>query len=266
MTETSLPDLDTLVEVVKSTAARELLPRFTRIHQQLKADGSIVTEADHAMQQALQSALQSRWPHIAFLGEEMTAAQQEQILRESQRGVWIVDPLDGTSNFSVGIPCFAVSIAFIIEGKIELGLVYDPVRDECFAAQRGHGARLNATVLDLTSLRDVDTLTIGLVDFKRLPPELANKLVRHPPYKSQRSFGSVALDWCWLAAGRGDVYVHGKQKLWDYAAGHVILSEAGGVAATLQGEPVYDGTLVPRSAVLAINQTLFEKWQRYLQN
>jgi len=265
MNASAIPDLDTLIESVKAAAAQELLPRFARIHQHIKADGSIVTEADYAMQQALQSALQSRWPHIAFLGEEMPAAQQQRILQASHQGVWIVDPLDGTSNFSMGIPCFAVSVALIRNGQIELGLVYDPVRDECFHAQRGHGARLNDRVLQLEALRDIDTITIGLVDFKRLAPELASKLVTTPPYKSQRSFGSVALDWCWIAAGRGDVYVHGKQKLWDYAAGYVILNEAGGVAATLQGEPVYDASLVPRSAVLAINQNLFEKWLRFLQ-
>ncbi|MBI1424491.1 MAG: inositol monophosphatase [Gammaproteobacteria bacterium] len=244
---------------------RELMTRFARIHQEFKADGSIITEADHAMQQALQTALQSHWPEIAFLGEEMTQAEQEHILEISQHGVWIVDPLDGTSNFSVGIPCFAVSIALILNGRIELGLVYDPVRDECFTAQRGCGAKLNAAELTLAALHAVDKMTIGLVDFKRLSPELAGRLAIKPPYKSQRSFGSVALDWCWIAAGRGDVYVHGKQKLWDYAAGHVILSEAGGVAATLEGEAVYNGSLTPRSAVLAINQALFDKWLSYLQ-
>ena len=265
MTHSVLPDLESLMEIVKLAAAQELLPRFARIHQHIKQDGSIVTEADYAMQHTLQAALQSRWPHIAFLGEEMSAPQQEQILRDSLHGVWIVDPLDGTSNFSLGIPCFAVSIALIVNSQIELGLVYDPVRDECFHAQRGQGARLNEKVLQLDALRDNETMTIGLVDFKRLVPALATKLATNPPYKSQRSFGSVALDWCWIAAGRGDVYVHGNQKLWDYAAGQVILSEAGGVAATLQGEPVYNGSLAPRSAVLAINQLLFERWQRYLQ-
>jgi myo-inositol-1(or 4)-monophosphatase len=266
MSELDIPDLAALSEIVKTAARQELLPRFARTQQQLKADGSIVTEADHAMQRALQTALQTRWPRIAFLGEEMSAPQQERILAASQQGVWIVDPLDGTSNFSVGIPCFAVSIALILAGKIELGLVYDPVRDECFSAQRGRGAWLNDMTLSLAAMNDVDSMTIGLVDFKRLAPDLAGKLVTQPPYKSQRSFGSVALDWCWIAAGRGDVYVHGKQKLWDYAAGQVILAEAGGFAATLQGEPVYNGTLTPRSAVLAINPFLFEMWIQYLQN
>lgn len=261
-----LPELDKLTEIIKTAAVRELLPRFARNTQQLKEDGSIVTVADLAMQQALQSVLSSRWPHIAFLGEEMTAEQQQTILQNSQHGVWIVDPLDGTSNFSQGIPCFAVSVALIQNGEIELGVVYDPVHDECFTARRGQGATLNGVRLRLQHLREIDRITIALVDFKRLSFELARKLATQPPYKSQRSFGSVALDWCWIAAGRGDVSVHGKQKLWDYAAGYVILSEAGGFAATIEGEPVFNGSLTPRSAALAINQPLFNQWLIELQN
>jgi myo-inositol-1(or 4)-monophosphatase len=265
MSAGDLPDLETLVGIVKQAARCELLPRFARLEQHIKQDGSIVTEADHAMQEALQNALHTRWPGIAFLGEEMPASQQQAILQDTTAGVWVVDPLDGTSNFSVGIPCFAVSVALIIEGRVELGLVYDPVRDECFTAGRGAGAHLNGEVLSLAGLQEHDRLTIGLVDFKRLDAGLAARLASAPPYKSQRSFGSVALDWCWIAAARGDVYVHGRQKLWDYAAGQLILGEAGGYASTLDGEPVYNATLSPRSAVLAINQALFDKWLHYLQ-
>ena len=265
MTDSLAPDLGIVIEIIKAAAKRELLPRFARGVQQLKADGSVVTAADLAMQQALQSALATHWPQIAFLGEEMPAAQQQAVLQDSPHGVWVVDPLDGTSNFSQGIPCFAVSVALIQHGEIELGVVYDPVHDECFAARRGEGASLNGIRLDLAHLREVERITIALVDFKRLSPELAGKLATTPPYKSQRSFGSVALDWCWLAIGRGDVYVHGRQKLWDYAAGALILAEAGGVASTLEGEPVFNGSLTPRSAVLAINQPLHTQWLVALQ-
>lgn len=260
----NMPELNELTEIIRTAAKQDLLSRFARIHQDFKQDGSIVTEADYAMQQTLETSLRERWPRIAFLGEEMPQAEQENILSQADEGVWIVDPLDGTSNFSLGIPCFAVSLALIVAGQIELGVVYDPVRDECFSAQRGRGACLNDRVLDLTTLAQVDTMTIGLVDFKRLDSKLAGRLAESPPYKSQRSFGSVALDWCWIAAGRGDVSVHGKQKLWDYAAGHLILAEAGGFAMTLQDEPVYNGSLEPRSAVLAINLQLFDAWRAYL--
>lgn len=260
------PDLNELIGIIQSVARRELLTRFERVHQGFKQDGSIVTEADYAVQQGLEISLHERWPQIAFLGEEMPQTEQERILSGGNDGVWIVDPLDGTSNFSLGIPCFAVSLALIVAGQIELGVVYDPARDECFSAQRGRGASLNNRVLNLTPLAHVETITIGLVDFKRLDSQLAGKLVSSPPYKSQRSIGSVALEWCWIAAGRGDVYVHGKQNLWDYAAAQLILTEAGGFAATLQDEPVYNGGLEPRSAVLAINQQLFDTWRAYLQS
>lgn len=266
MTLDALPGLEHLTEIVRTAAARELMPRFGRIRQQLKTDGSIVTEADLAMQSVLQTQLRAHWPQIAFLGEEMSPDEQLQALQQSPLGVWVVDPLDGTSNFSLGIPCFAVSIALILDARVVLGLVYDPVRDECFSARLGQGAWLNDERMSLASCQDVDTMQIGLVDFKRLSPELATKLIRCPPYKSQRSFGSVALEWCWIAAARGDVYLHGKQKLWDYAAGQLILAEAGGYAATLEHEPVYNGTLQPRSAALAINAHLFQTWLAFLQS
>ena len=265
MSEFVIPKLETLVDLVRTLARAELVTRFARIQQQFKLDGSILTEADVAMQQALQAAFLREWPHIRFLGEEMPAAEQQQLLQNSHDALWVVDPLDGTSNFSVGIPYYSVSVALILDGELQLALVYDPERDEAFCAQRGRGAYLNDQQLNLTAMAPVEKLTIGLVDFKRLAADLASKLVAQPPYKSQRSFGSVALDWCWIAAGRGDVYVHGKQNLWDYAAGHLILQEAGGVSSTLTGEPVYNRSLTPRSAVAAINQTLFDRWFAFLQ-
>jgi myo-inositol-1(or 4)-monophosphatase len=97
-----------------------------------------------------------------------------------------------------------------------------------------------------------------------LQPELAQRIARQPPYASQRSFGSVALDWAWLAAGRGQVYLHGKQKLWDYAAGWLILSEAGGVSSTLDGQRGFRASLTPRSALAASSPALFDDWFHWL--
>ena len=105
---------------------------------------------------------------------------------------------------------------------------------------------------------------MALIDLKRFFLELAGCLVVSLPYKSQRSFGAVALDWCWLAAGRCHVYLHGKQKLWDYAAGCLILAEAGGSAVTLEGEPVFKPTLEPRSAAAALDPELFAQWKAWL--
>ena len=260
-----LPNSRKLIEIIRHSAKQELLTRFQRVPQELKADGSIITEADLAMQKSLSEQLSSQWPDIPFLGEEMTKDEQQTLLSKSEQGLWVVDPIDGTTNFSLGIPFYAVSVAYIKDNQVQLGVVYDPSRDECFNAVRGEGAFLNGKHLDLIESAKVNTITVAEIDFKRLSPELAQKIVANPPYKSQRSFGSVALDWCWFAAGRGDVYLHGKQNLWDFAAGSLILEEAGGVSSTLDGESVFNGTLESRSAVIAINQNLYDQWYGFLK-
>ncbi|MEW5754970.1 MAG: inositol monophosphatase [Pseudomonadota bacterium] len=257
-------DMTLLREIITRAAREELLPRFNQVSRSFKGDGSIVTEADLAIQQRIQQALQREWPEIALLGEEMAPEEQQALLARDDPGLWLLDPLDGTSNFAAGIPYFAVSLALYQHGAIQLGLIYDPVRDECFSAQRGAGAQLNGAPLrnapDALPLKQ----GIALIDFKRLPARLSQALVTTPPYSSQRSFGSGALDWCWVAAGRVHVYLHGAQKLWDFAAGSLILEEAGGRSATLQGEVVFQASLAPRSVVAAPHLQLFDQWRTCL--
>jgi myo-inositol-1(or 4)-monophosphatase len=106
---------------------------------------------------------------------------------------------------------------------------------------------------------------IAMVDFKRLKPELAATLAAHQPFGSQRNFGSSALDWCWLADGRFHVYLHGGQKLWDYAAGCLILAEAGGKALTLDGEEVIAPGLLPRSVVATLDLELYQIWTAWVR-
>lgn len=260
-----LPDsLQHLATLVMEIADRELPPRFSCHCGERKADGSLVTEADLVVQAALNEALERQWPGIALLGEEMSENEQQRALGEAESGVWCIDPLDGTSNFSVGVPYYAVSVALVRENEVELGVVYDPSRKECFTAARGQGAWLNGEPLMHKKLSTPLSQGVALIDLKRLPAELAGRLATEPPYKSQRSFGAVALDWCWLAAGRCHVYLHGKQKLWDYAAGCLILREAGGRAVTLEGDPVFSPTLEPRSAAAALDKTVFREWERWL--
>ncbi|MGM0594994.1 MAG: inositol monophosphatase family protein [Pseudomonadota bacterium] len=251
--------------ILKAAAREELLPRFRRVESELKADGSVVTEADWAMQQRVLEALRQNWPQIPLLGEEMAADEQQALLESSRDGLWLLDPLDGTSNYAVGIPFFCVSLALIRHGRVELGVIYDPLRDECFAAEAGRGATLNGRLLRAPLSLPPLERSMGLVDFKRLARPLATSLAERPPYASQRSFGSGALDWCMIATGRCQVYLHGGQRLWDYAAGQLILAEAGGVAATLEGEPVYQGSLAPRSVVAASSRQLFSAWRQRLE-
>ena len=260
----NLPDINQLCEIVIGAAREELLPRFTKVEHSHKADGSLLTEADLAAQQRIQNALQQHWPEIAFLGEEMDESEQNALMANSAQPLWVLDPLDGTSNFAAGLPFFSTSLALLYQGEIVLGVVYDPIRDECFSASKGAGAHLNGEALGRHRPQGPLKKGIGLVDFKRLPPELATRLVCDLPYSSQRSLGSVALDWCWIAAGRCHAYLHGKQKLWDYGAGYLILGETGGHSCTLNGEQVFRPSLEPRSAVACLEQGLFEEWCQYL--
>lgn len=258
------PDIDRLAQLVRDLARAEILPHAGGVARERKDDGSIVTEADRTMQARLGAALGERWPGIGVLGVEMTPAEQARLLAESGPGLWVVDPLDGTSNFAAGLPFFSVSVALLRAGSAALGLVYDPNRDECFAAERGRGVFLNGSPLAPPAPPPPMASALAAVDFKRLAPELAARLATRPPYGSQRSFGSVALDWCWLAAGRVHLYLHGRQRLWDYAAGELVLREAGGLSCTLEGEAVARPVLAPRSAAAARDPGLFRAWRQWL--
>ena len=260
-------DLDRLRHVVKTAAHDELLRRFAAVDADVKVDGSLITAADLAMQRRLQRELAGHWPDYALLGEEMSPAQQQSLLAAPGRGLWCLDPLDGTSNFAAGVPYFAVSLALIADDRTVAAIVYDPARSECFSALRGHGAWLNErpiTAPDATrSLADA----MAMVDLKRLPVTLIRAFAERSPYRSQRSFGSVALDWCWIACGRCQVYLHGGQKLWDYAAGLLVMQEAGGAGGVLD---TYDGdwlrgySLAPRIAIAATHPDLLVQWRNWI--
>lgn len=253
-----------LTEVLVSNAKTVLLPAFGRTQATYKSDGSIVTDADLQMSERIQKSLQNKWPDIGFLSEEMTSMEQKAQINDQARPFWILDPLDGTTNFAAGIPFFAVSLALYENGAIRLGIIYDPVRDEVFYAEQDAGTQLNGVRLQTKSDKMTLSQCVGIIDLKRLAKPLAKKLSEKPPYASQRSFGSVALDWCWLAIGRGQIYLHGKQKVWDYAAGQLILSEAGGMSCTLESESVFTTLMQPRSAVAASSSELFEQWRLWL--
>ncbi len=253
-------DLQRLEQIIRELAQQEILPRFNRVTHQIKADGSLLTEADTAMQQAVIQQLKQHWPEYQLLGEEMSTEQQQALLDHHGAGLWVLDPLDGTSNFAAGIPIFSISVALVMAGEVVLGLIHDPLRDETFSAVKGEGAWLNGEPLcpqlDKTQLKQC----VAQVDLKRLTPELAGRLAATHPFASQRNFGSGTLDWCWLAAGRSQLYLHGGQKLWDYLAGHLILQEAGGKVTTLQGEALFNHSLQPRSVVAATSESLYDLW------
>ncbi len=260
--------LRTIEHLLRDAARQELLPRFEHVEARTKADGSLVTDADLAMQARLLAELQARWPEVAVLGEEMSDDRQSCLMPDCDTHLWVLDPLDGTSNYASGIPFFGVSLALLSGGRVEAGVVLDPVRGESFSALRGQGAWLNGEPLRLQDADRRLARAMAMVDLKRLPERLILPLAKAAPYHSQRSFGSVALDWCWLAAGRVQVYLHGAQKLWDYAAGSLVLQEAGGSGGLYEdfaGRPVERPVLQPRIAMAATHEALFREWRDWIQ-
>ena len=175
----------------------------------------------------------------------------------------VIDPIDGTTNFANGIPFFGVAVAYLVSHKTQIGVVYNPVTDEAFYAARGAGAWLNDVSLPLRSPAGHLREAVAGVDFKRISHHLGDELAVRPPYYSQRNFGSSALEWCYVAAGRLDVYIHGGQMLWDYAAGRLILEEAGSYSS-IGGTPLTAGPAIKRSVIAAASPALFEQWRTWL--
>jgi len=256
------PEPDRLCSLLRSVAEAEIMPRFRQAATHSKADGSLVTEADLAAQQRICDELGCIWPEIPVLGEEMTPETQQQLIANADVGVWCLDPLDGTSNYAYGFPYFCISLALLRGGEPVLGCIVDPVHNECFWAERGVGAFCDGEPLRLASERTELRECLAIVDLKRLLKEDLPSMGGQSPFCSQRNLGSIALEWCWLAAGRIQLYLHGGQKLWDYAAGRLIASEAGAVSrlfARSGGLPAAGLSLEPRMAIAAENAALFER-------
>ena len=256
--------LQAVLDVVRQVATDEIMPRYLKVAHSRKADGSLFTEADIASQEALTRALR-RISDIPVVAEEMTQQEQAEQWLMGDAGLWCVDPIDGTSNFVNGLPYFAVSVALMRHGRPVLGVVYDPVADEAFYATRAAGAFLNGERLPIKTSAPALKNAMAGVDLKRLERSLARNLVSSPPYMSQRNFGASALEWCYAAAGRFDVYLHGGQRLWDYAAGSLIMTEAQGHLCGLDQDDFWAAPLWRRSVVAALDPGLFAAWKSWLR-
>jgi myo-inositol-1(or 4)-monophosphatase len=258
------PLLKAVVAAVKLVTAEEIMPRYLKVSHQHKSDGSLCTEADLVAQAALTRKLQSIL-NVPVLGEEMTDAEQHALWKDGAAGLWCIDPIDGTSNFVRGLPYFAVSVALMREGKSVLGVVFDPVANEMFAAELGRGAFLNGEKLVPREAVGEIAQSLACVDMKRLKKKLVAQLAGNPPYCSQRNFGASALDWCYTAAGRYDLYLHGGQKLWDYAAGSLILAESGGHACCIEHDELAECNIWQRSVIAAHDEKLFGEWKNWIR-
>lgn len=255
--------LDAVIAAARAVGREEVMPRYLKVAHQRKTDGSLLTEADLAAQRALFERLHAIAPY-PMLGEEMSEDEQKTVWSQGDTGFWCVDPIDGTSNFVNGLPFFAISIALVRQGRAVLGVVYDPQADEAFYASEGGGAFMNGDPLPLKLPPDNLNRCMAGIDLKRIDRTLAGDLAREHPFASQRNLGASTLDWCYVAAGRLHIYLHGGQKMWDYAAGWLILKEAGAAVCGLDGADFLTGDPWCRSVLAAQTPELLAQWRDWV--
>lgn len=199
---------------------------FAALTVHSKGVQDMASEADLATEQLIQTAVEGQFPEDAFLGEETSDC----FAIQPGKGTWIVDPIDGTQPFINGIPSWCISISYVEEHHIRIGVVYDPVHDELFAAQQGKGAWINGKPMrtaDASSLQD-GLVCVGFSN--RVPPEaVLGPLTRllHSKGMYHRN-GSGALSLAYVAAGRLIGYFEPHMNSWDFAAGALLVREAGG--------------------------------------
>jgi myo-inositol-1(or 4)-monophosphatase len=198
-----------------------------------KGDINLATEMDMRSERLVVETLLASFPGHGIIAEEETQIRNESGFQ------WIIDPLDGTTNYAHGYPCFSVSIALEHEGEIIVGVVYDPMRDELFSARKGSGAVLNGKKIRVSG---IDTLIKSLLatgfPYDRKVSEKNNMDYFHDLLMASqevRRDGSAALDLCYVASGRFDGFWELKLKPWDVAAGSLIVAEAGGMVSDLSG-------------------------------
>ena len=210
--------------------------RFDSVQVTAKGLNDFVSEVDRSSEQAIIEVLREKYPHHGILAEESGS-------RDGDEYQWIIDPLDGTTNYLHGFPQFSISIAVRHRGRLEHGLVYDPLREEMFTASRGSGAQLNDRKIRVSGRKSLDGALLGtgfpyrdhryldayLGMFKALIKDTAG--IRRP--------GSAALDLAYVAAGRLDGFWELGLAPWDFAAGALLVREAGGLVTDIGGGERY---------------------------
>jgi myo-inositol-1(or 4)-monophosphatase len=246
MKNVSERSLELDVAIKAARAAGKLLRDQLGAPRQIRHKGAIdlVTEMDHQAEELISEMLRAAFPTYGLLAEEGGARFV------SEQAQWVVDPLDGTTNYAHGYPFFAVSIALEKEGRLMVGVVYNPVLDELFAAERGQGATLNGQLIYVSSTHSLgQSLLASGFPYDAWTNEVNNSREWNRFLKrvsSLRSDGSAGLDLCYVAAGRLDGFWELDLSPWDIAAGALIIQEAGGAVTQVNGDPfdLYAGNLL----------------------
>ena len=258
------PVLNVAVEAAHSAAniMRRQIQHVDAIPFEKKARHDYVTEVDKACEEEIVREIKRYYPDHSFLCEEGGASGESEV-------VWVIDPLDGTSNYMHGIPHFAVSIAQQVNGRTEHAVVYDPMRDEMFTASRGSGAYLNQKRIRVSARSGLDSAVLAtafpfrqrnqLQSYARVFQAILSRI------EDFRRAGTASLDLAWVAAGRLDGFFELGLKPWDVAAGTLIVREAGGVVIDWDGgDKVEDaGSILaaPFKLITPLRQIVSKNWK-----
>ena len=212
----------------------EALARPDRIRIQEKGPNDFVTDVDQAVEELLVQQIRRAYPDHGFLCEE-----SGEIVGKDPDTRWIIDPIDGTRNFIHGFPHFCIAIACVQKGKVQHGLIVDPVRGDEFSATRGNGARLNDLRMRVSPTRDLNQAIASLASAGKDNYQQLLHIQEHLQGRISglRFTGSSALDLAYVAAGRLDAGWMAGMQLWDYAAGALMVQEAGGLISDGHGNP-----------------------------
>ena len=244
-------------------AGRGLLKDFGEVENlqvSTKGPADFVSRADKAAEALIKEELMHARPSYGFFGEEGTEIEGEDPTRR-----WIVDPLDGTTNFLHGLPHWAVSIALEHKGQIVAGVIYDPAKDEMFYAEKGAGAWMNESRMRVSGrhrlIESIFATGMPFAGRAELPASLQDHARLLPACAGVRRFGAAALDLAYVAAGRYDGFWERGLQAWDIAAGIVIVREAGGILEPLQpgGDVLADGDLI------CANEAIFETFAKVIR-
>lgn len=238
---TSYQPILTAAKEIARAAGRLALTQFTHERKMTrKGFRDFVTDADFAAQQLVVERVREQFPGHGFIAEE-----DDDSLDDRAEYVWIIDPIDGTTNYSRKVPFFCVSLGVAHDGQMVIGVIYDPVRDELFSATRGGGAFVNGVPIHVSTVSDMNSAIVSFdwsrdVAVREATLQLLQTVALEP--RSVRSFGAAAIAICWVACGRVDAYFNYQLSAWDVAAGQVILTEAGGGVSGFDGRPfnLYD--------------------------
>ena len=247
------PNLEFIIDLSRQ-AGKILKEGYGKEHQvHYKGPVDLVTEIDHKSEELLVSRILSAFPDHTIVAEESGLTQG------SLQHLWYIDPVDGTSNYSRGLPMFCVSIAYAYQGKMSLAAVYDPLRDECFYAEKGKGAFLNGSPIHVAETSELmaSMLVTGFpYDMDQENNNVDNFITMVRKAHTVRRLGSAVLDQAYVAMGRLDDYWEAGVSAWDIAAGTLLIEEAGGLVTRINGDPDY---MKPPYDILAANPVLHRK-------